>query len=78
MKTEVSIEDKVYKNAENTAIRMGLSRSRLYTLAIEEYIQNHSPDLLLDRLNEVYSVENSKLDDDIQQAQFNLLSGEDW
>jgi hypothetical protein len=78
MKTAISIEDKVYKNAENTAVQMGLSRSRLYTLAIKEYIQNHSPDLLLKQLNEVYSVENSKLDDDIQQAQFSLLSGEDW
>ncbi|GHV26737.1 transcriptional regulator [Spirochaetia bacterium] len=78
MKTAISIDDRVYRSAEDAIGQMGLTRSRLYTLAIEEYIQNHSPDVLLKRLNEVYTKENSKLDEDIQQAQFDLFSGEDW
>jgi hypothetical protein len=78
MKTAISIEDRVYGVAEEAAVYMGLSRSRLYTLAIEEYLRNHSPDILLKQLNEVYGGENSILDDDIQQAQSALFAGEDW
>jgi len=78
MKTAISVEDKVYKNAEDTAARMGVSRSKLYTLAIEEYMQNHRSDVLLEQLNAVYSVENSKLDEDLQQAQSELFYSEDW
>jgi metal-responsive CopG/Arc/MetJ family transcriptional regulator len=78
MKTAISIEDKVYRNAEDTAARMGLSRSRLYTLAIEEYIQKHRSDELLEQLNAVYSVENAKLDDDLARAQSKLFYNEDW
>jgi hypothetical protein len=78
MKTAISIEDRVYRSAESAAGQMGLTRSRLYTLAIEEYIQNHSPDTLLKRLNEVYAKVDSKLDEDMQQAQSILFYGEDW
>jgi metal-responsive CopG/Arc/MetJ family transcriptional regulator len=78
MKIAISIDDQIYRTAEDAAGQLGLTRSRLYTLAIEEYIRNHSPDTLLERLNEVYSGENSKLDEDIQQAQFGLFSGENW
>ncbi|WP_010256294.1 hypothetical protein [Treponema primitia] len=78
MKTAISIEDRVYSVAEDAADRMGLTRSKLYTLAIEEYLRNHSPDILLKQLNEVYGRENSTLDDDIQQTQSALFAGEDW
>jgi hypothetical protein len=78
MKTAISIDDQIYRTAEYAAAQLGLTRSRLYTLAIEEYVRNHSPDTLLKQLNEVYSGENSKLDEDIQQAQFGLFSGENW
>jgi hypothetical protein len=77
MKTAISIDDGVYRNAEHAAAQLGLSRSSLYTLAVEEYLRNHSPGMLLERLDKVYS-ENSKLDEDIEEAQFRLFSGEDW
>jgi hypothetical protein len=78
MKTAISIDDTVYQEAEDTAWQMGFTRSRLYTLAVEEYLRNHSPEVLLKQLNKVYAGNNSKLDDDIQQAQFALFSGEEW
>jgi antitoxin component of RelBE/YafQ-DinJ toxin-antitoxin module len=78
MKTAVSIDDRVYRSAENTAGQMGMTRSKFYTLAVEEYIQNHGPEFLLERLNAVYAGENTKVDDDIHEAQFRLFSGEDW
>jgi antitoxin component of RelBE/YafQ-DinJ toxin-antitoxin module len=78
MKTAISINDKIYRNAEDAASRMGLSRSRLYTLAIEEYLYNHQADIITRRLNQYYKDQKAVLDDDIKQAAYELFAREDW
>ena len=61
-----------------TAKELGLSRSKLYSLAILEFIQTHKPGAITAKLNEVYNKNNSKLEDDIDQANYDPLSDEDW
>jgi hypothetical protein len=78
MKTAISINDDVYREAELTAQELGLSRSKLYSLAILEFIQTHKPDAITSKLNEVYDKNNSKLEDDIIQTNYDLLSNEEW
>jgi hypothetical protein len=78
MKTAISIDDGVYRNAEDAALRMGLSRSRLYTLAIEEYLYNHQTDIITGRLNQYYKDHKAVLEDDIKQAAYELFAREDW
>jgi metal-responsive CopG/Arc/MetJ family transcriptional regulator len=78
MKTAISIETSVYEEAESATRQMGVSRSKLYTLAIHEYVQNHNPEIVTDRLNRIYGKQEAVIDGDIMQAQFVLLSGEDW
>jgi metal-responsive CopG/Arc/MetJ family transcriptional regulator len=78
MKTAISIEPLVYEEAESAAQQMGVSRSKLYTLAIHEYVQNHNPEIVTDQLNRIYGKQAAVIDEDIIQAQYNLLSGEDW
>jgi antitoxin component of RelBE/YafQ-DinJ toxin-antitoxin module len=78
MKTAISIDDKVYQNAEETAELMGLTRSRFYTLAIEEYARNHNLDTITERLNRYYDKHETAIDDDIKQAAYELFSREDW
>jgi hypothetical protein len=78
MKTAISIESPVYEEAESAAWKMGVSRSKLYTLAIHEYVQNHNPEIVTDRLNRIYGKQEAAIDEDIMQAQYDLLSGEDW
>jgi hypothetical protein len=78
MKTAISIDEMVYENAEETAGEMGLSRSRLYTLALEEYLQNHKGDAVMERLNRYYTDHKAVLDDDVKQAAYALFSQEDW
>jgi hypothetical protein len=57
---------------------MGVSRSKLYTNAVREFLQNHDSELVLKKLNAVYGVNDDKLDDDLMFAQYNLLENEDW
>jgi hypothetical protein len=78
MKTAISINDRIYRNAEDAAVQMGLTRSKLYTLAIEEYLHNHEAGAITGRLNQYYKDHKTVLDDDIKQAAYELFSREDW
>jgi predicted nucleic acid-binding protein len=78
MKTAISIDTNVFHSAEKTAQQMGVSRSKLYTTALEEFLQNHDSDLVLKELEAVYGINDDKLDDDLMLAQYNLLGNEDW
>jgi metal-responsive CopG/Arc/MetJ family transcriptional regulator len=55
MKTAISIEDELLKEADEIARRMGLSRSRLFALAIGDFLRRHREEEMLARLNEVYA-----------------------
>ena len=78
MKTAISINKKLFDNAEQFSRNAGLSRSRFYCTAINEYIQNHSADNITEQLNRYYSKHESVLDDDLKEAAYRLLDGEDW
>jgi len=78
MKTAISIRDDIFEEAEETAQQLGLSRSRLYTLAILEYVQNHASESITSRLNDIHDAEKTDLDDDIKQLNYDLLTGDDW
>ena len=53
MKTTISIPDRVFREAEQHARRMGKSRSELYTRAMSEYLIRHAPDAVTDAMNKV-------------------------
>jgi metal-responsive CopG/Arc/MetJ family transcriptional regulator len=78
MKTAISIPDNIYKRVERTIKRMGISRSKLFTLAIEEYIDNHNPSQITEKLDSLYNVESSDLDPGIKQMQGRSIEKEEW
>jgi hypothetical protein len=55
MKTAISIDDGLLQKADETARLMGLSRSRLFALALGEFLQRQRREEMLLRLNEVYA-----------------------
>jgi metal-responsive CopG/Arc/MetJ family transcriptional regulator len=55
MKTVISLSDAVLKDADRTAREMGLSRSRLLSLAIERYLTRHRQEQIIAQLNAVYA-----------------------
>ena len=55
MKTAISLPDTVFLAAEQTAHYMGINRSRLFVLALEEYIGKHNGEMVTKKLNEVYA-----------------------
>jgi len=78
MKTAISIDEELFDSAESFSRYAGLSRSGLYCTAISEYIQNHSPDMVTEKLNSYYGKHKSPIDDDLKAAAGRLFGKEDW
>jgi predicted transcriptional regulator len=55
MKTAISMDDGLLQEADETARQMGLSRSRLFALAVGDFLQRQRREQMLLRLNEVYA-----------------------
>jgi len=80
MKTAISIPDDLFLVAEQTAKRLGLSRSELYRRAIGTFLQRNNDKLVTDTLNEVYDEQavEDHLDPILLQMQFASLEQEQW
>jgi len=55
MKTAISVDDHLLREADRTARQMGLSRSRFFSVAVERYLRQRRQQEFTDRLNRVYS-----------------------
>ena len=78
MKTAISLPDSVFEEAEALAAKLGLSRSELYTKALQTYLQKYNRNQILNQLNQVYAEQSSELDPTLAKMQFMSLPHEDW
>jgi len=82
MKTAISISDTLFEKAEKTAQYMGIPRSRLYVIALEEYISRHNGEMITQKLNDVYSkIDQSEFDRDLEiglESLRNLTKNDTW
>jgi len=78
MKTAVSLPDEIFRQAEAAAKQLRISRSKLYAKAISEYLERHSASSVTQRLNEVYSKHDSKLDPALERLAFETLAKNRW
>jgi len=69
VKAVVSIPDPIFKAADDLAKRIGVSRSHLYSVALQRYVQEHEEEAVTAKLNEVYDQEPSVLDPMLQSIQ---------
>ena len=54
MKTAISLSNSLYEKAEETALYLGIPRSKLFAMALEEYILKHNGKMITEKINEVY------------------------
>ena len=67
MKTAISIDDQLLREADEEARLLAVSRSRLFMLAVRDFLQRRRQDQMLRQLNEVYA-------DGMESGQRELLS----
>ena len=53
-KTAVSLDETLFEQAEAVAQEMNISRSQLFSLAVEEFIERRQSQKMLEALNKVY------------------------
>ncbi len=78
MKTAISIPEEVFRSAESLAKRLGMSRSQLYTAAVNEYLSRRQDRQITVKLNSIYEEEDSSLPSAISKLQASSLSREEW
>jgi hypothetical protein len=78
MKTAISVPDDVFRTAEHFARDQKLSRSALFTRAVEEFLAHHRREGVTERLDRVYASEESDLDPVLRKLQFASLPKERW
>lgn len=78
MKTAISVPDDVFDSADALAAELGLSRSELYSRAVEEYVAKHRQQDVTARLNAIYAAEHGGIDQRLARAQVRSLQNADW
>ena len=78
MKTAISIPDPIFQRAEDTAKKLGLSRSELYAKAVFRFIKDIGDDSITQRLDKVYTDEPSKLNESLSTMQSQTVFKEQW
>ncbi len=78
MKTAISIPDMIFRSADALAKKLGMSRSELYSNAVSEFLSRHAGRLVTERLDAVYSEEDSSLPTDVLALQTRTLTSEKW
>jgi metal-responsive CopG/Arc/MetJ family transcriptional regulator len=78
MKTDVSIPDDVFEGAERLARRTNRSRSRLFSDALREYLERHTPDKVTEAMNRALSQIGEEEDLFASSAAQTLLERTEW
>ena len=78
MKIAVSIPDDVFASAERLAKRLRVSRSAVYASALAEFVAKHRASKVTERLDAVYGVEDSRVDEPVRRAQARSIARETW
>ena len=78
MKTAVSIPDPVFRAADRLAKRLHMSRSRLYAVAVERFVQSNEDAAITSKLNEALASETSDLDAVLASIQSRSVSRDEW
>lgn len=80
MKTAISIPDPIFEAAEKLARRLGISRSQLYSKAIDSLVEKYRYTGVTEQLDAVYDVnpEAGRLEQEVEELQSRSLTEEKW
>ena len=79
MKVALSIPDDLFESAETLSKRLRVSRSRLYSTALAEFLAKHRTRTITERLDAVYAEpEAGRLDPAVRRLQKRSLGPDRW
>lgn len=60
MKTAISVPDEIFDQVEGLTKEYGCSRSQVFTMAVEEFIERRRSKKLLEEMNNAYGDEDTR------------------
>jgi predicted transcriptional regulator len=78
MKTAISIPDPVYRAGELLAKRLKMPRSRLYALALADYVERHADESITRRLNASLTASPLAADPFVREAARRIARRNEW
>jgi metal-responsive CopG/Arc/MetJ family transcriptional regulator len=81
IKTAISLQKSLFEQVEKLAHQMKVSRSRLFTMALEDFIRRQENEALLEQINRSYD-ETTADDDlpspDVVRHHMRRMSQDEW
>jgi metal-responsive CopG/Arc/MetJ family transcriptional regulator len=78
MKTAISVPDPLFQEAERFARRKKVSRSRLYSDAVAEYLARHASEAVTEAMNKVCEAVDTRPDRGLSVAARRVLQRSEW
>ena len=81
MKTAISIEKNLFDQAENLARTMKVSRSKLFVIALQDYIEHQKNKEMLSQINAAYADEPDTTEQTLlrkSRKQHRRIVGGEW
>jgi metal-responsive CopG/Arc/MetJ family transcriptional regulator len=78
MKSAISVPDRLFAKGEKLAKKLKISRSALYSKALEQYVQRMDDEQITAKFNEVYSKTDSHLDEVLLAHQRRMILENEW
>ncbi len=82
VKTAISLDEELFNKVNKLARDMHVSRSRLFTIAVKDYLKKQENQSLLAQLNEAYSDypddEEKKISQSMRDEHSKIIKQESW
>lgn len=78
MKTAVSLPDELYRDAEELATRLEISRSELYRKALQEFVARHDVDQTRETIDRVVAELGAQEDEVLRAAGQKAIEETEW
>ena len=78
MKTAISLDTTLLKEADQTARVLGLSRSRLFSIALDDYLRRRRQEKMVEQLNQTYSDHSDTRTTQSMKAKFRSTIKDRW
>ena len=78
MKTAISIPDELFESAERLIAKLKISRSRLYSRAIAEFVARHDEDVVTQQMDQALREMEAPYEEFSKEASRQVLRREEW
>lgn len=78
MKTAISVPDALFKQVEKAAKKLGISRSKFFSVTVHEFLQHHYQESITQKLDDIYKEGEESIEKGIEEIQIHSIPEEKW